>query len=635
MKSFVKAKKILRYRFENTLAMGPAAVIRWLALFTFAIILLASIAISLLRISSDPVSKERWDFPYSIWNLWIRAIDPASVQSDSLWTLRLITLLISLGGIFILSFLIGAITTGMEDKINQLRRGRSNVFESNHTLILGWSPRVIEIITELVMANRSEKNPAIVILADRDKIEVDSEIRRRIPNTFNTKVVFRTGSSLDVGDVAIVNPSQAKSIIILAPDSKEGVDIYTLKTLLAINLHPVQEFGDRTIVSELHDLEVLPLAKSIGGSGSVFIQPDQIISRLMAQTCRQSGLSVVYQDLMNFDGVEIYCATEPRLHGFIYRDALDCFNTSCLLGVINSDGTVVLNPEMDYAIRVDDELIFLADDNSSIVFSGFPPKCGNLHEIIDAPVRLASPEDTLLIGWSAKTSTIIKELDDYVCQGSRVVIVSESSSEVLPLAELRASCRNQQIEYIQARSTDLSALANVSPESFDHIVLLADQGDKGFGDDTSVLITLLHLRNLARQRDCRFNIVSEISDSRNRALVAGHDADDFVVSNKLVSMLLAQLSENSRLFRIFDELFSAHGSEIYLKPVSDYVPIGQQVNFYSLISSAARRGETAIGYRVKAFELDEKNSFGVVLNPKKSQLIEFLEGDSIIVLAES
>ena len=52
------------------------------------------------------------------------------------------------------------------------------------------------------------------------------------------------------------------------------------------------------------------------------------------------------------------------------------------------------------------------------------------------------------------------------------------------------------------------------------------------------------------------------------------EADDFIVSNTLVSLMVSQVAENEHLVKVFDELFSAGGCEIYLKPATDYVRAG-------------------------------------------------------------
>ena len=65
--------------------------------------------------------------------------------------------------------------------------------------------------------------------------------------------------------------------------------------------------------------------------------------------------------------------------------------------------------------------------------------------------------------------------------------------------------------------------------------------------DSRTLITLLHLREIASQNSQSFSIVSEMLDDRNRRPAEITRADDFIVSDQLVSLLMAQISENKEL----------------------------------------------------------------------------------------
>ena len=70
-------------------------------------------------------------------------------------------------------------------------------------------------------------------------------------------------------------------------------------------------------------------------------------------------------------------------------------------------------------------------------------------------------------------------------------------------------------------------------------------------------------------------------DIRNRQLADITSADDFIVSDKLISLLMSQVSENKDLMRVFEDLFDADGSEIYIKPAKEYVQTGISMNFYT------------------------------------------------------
>ena len=135
-------------------------------------------------------------------------------------------------------------------------------------------------------------------------------------------------------------------------------------------------------------------------------------------------------------------------------------------------------------------------------------------------------------------------------------------------------------------------------------------------------------------RTGKVNIVSEMNIVENRILAEVTEADDFIISENLISGMLSQLSESRELKAVFDDLFDSDGSEIYLKDAGKYVSTETDINFYTIIEAASLKGETAIGYRYTKQAHSQKDNYGVNINPDKQQMINFSEGDKIIVLAE-
>ncbi|MDX6283799.1 MAG: hypothetical protein QOH03_4870, partial [Kribbellaceae bacterium] len=126
---------------------------------------------------------------------------------------------------------------------------------------------------------------------------------------------------------------------------------------------------------------------------------------------------------------------------------------------------------------------------------------------------------------------------------------------------------------------------------------------------------------------------SEINDDANREIAEVTRADDFVVSDKLISLLLTQLTENRHLAAVFEELFSPIGAEIYLKPASDYLRPGVPATFATIAEAARRRDEVAIGYRIHD-QFYRPPAYGVVLNPAKNKSLTLTARDRVVVLAE-
>ena len=166
-------KQRFRYFFDNTLSRGTISIITWLAIISFILVVFFGIIYVVSGLNME--GEANMSFFEALWQSLMRSLDPGTVAGDSGWSFRLLGLLITISGIFILSALIGVLSSGLDDKLHDLRKGRSLVIENEHTLILGWSPKIIHIIEELIIANENQKKPRIVILAEKDKVEMEDE----------------------------------------------------------------------------------------------------------------------------------------------------------------------------------------------------------------------------------------------------------------------------------------------------------------------------------------------------------------------------------------------------------------------------------------------------------------------------
>ena len=623
-----------RYYFENTMSKGPAGVIKWLALVSLFMVLVLGLLILVFGIkgSLEP-EAEKLGFIEGAWQSLMATLDSGTMGGDQGWAFRIVRFAATLGGIFVISILIGTISSGIDEKLEELKKGRSRVLENNHTLILGWSDKIFTIISEIIEANSNQKKPRIVILADRDKGEMEDDIRSKIEDFKNTTVIIRSGSPLELSDIAIVNPNAARSVIVLA-NEEANADIYVIKTVLALTNGKNRKKEAFNIVAEIKDPKNMEAADLVGNNEAAFVLSSDLISRITAQTCRQSGLSLVYNELLQFEGDEIYFQQEPKLAGKTFKDVLFAYENSAVIGILNNEEKVLINPTMDTVFNNGDSVIAISEDDYTIKLSGkttFDIK----HNLFNrAEIKNVGIEKTLILGWNDRGVRVIEELDNYVASGSQVTIVADIDGISMQIAELKKSVQKQKIDFIKGDINDKATLINLKPETYDHLILLSYMDIDLQESDAKTLICLLHLRNLSEKVGKDFSIVSEMLDIRNRDLGVVAKADDFIISHNLISLMLSQLSENKDLKKVYDILFQAEGSEVYLKPVSRYVKHGEPVNFYTVLESAAQLNETAIGYRISTQSSDSEKKYGININPLKSNIINFIEGDSIIVLSE-
>jgi voltage-gated potassium channel Kch len=623
----------VRYRFDDWMSRGTIALMLLLGAATVVFVVILAVVVYVVHAYPDDASTaDFWDV---LWGNLMRTLDPGTMGGDSGWGFRALMLVVTVGGLIIVASLIGIISGAFDSKVDELRKGRSRVLESKHTLILGWSPKVFSIIGELAIANESRGRSAIVVLAARDKVEMEDAIRAAVGATGRTRVICRSGDPMNLYDLELGSPHVARSIVILASEGDDDPDSTVIKTALALTNNPNRASGEFHIVAELDDPGNLEAARLVGRDEVHWVLASDLISRVTVQTCRQSGLSVVYTELLDFGGDEIYFTEQPSLVGQRYGDVQSAFATSTVIGIASGAGSgsgtsapsVAINPHADTVLAAGDQLIVIAEDDSTIALA--PAVEPDLSVVVEAAEADARPEHTLVLGCNSGLTLMLRELRDYVAPGSTVRVVSVGECPALPALE------GLDVTVERADPTSRATLDALEVYRFDHIIVLAEKETlPAQRADARTLITLLHLRDIAERHDVDLNVVSEMLDDRNRELAEVTNADDFIVSEKLVSLMLSQVSENRLLADVFATLFSSEGSEIYLRPADAYVLPGAAVDFYTVGEAARRRGETAIGYRVAADAHDSTRAYGIHVNPPKHDRIAFAPADRIIVLAE-
>lgn len=622
----------LRYAFDNTMSKGTGTIIGWLAIISALIILIVASVVWLAGFT--PETK---GFTDVVWMGLMRTLDSGTMGGDEgSWGFLFSMLAVTLVGIFIISTLIGVLTEGIRYKLMELRKGRSKVIEEGHSVILGWSPQVFTIIAELVKANENQRRRScIVILADKDKVDMEDEIHSRVGPMRRTSLVCRRGDPMDRTDVELVSLDTAKSILILSHEVDDP-DTNVIKTILAVTNNPNRD-KPYHIVAEIRDRRNIEVAEMVGKDEVEIVSVSDAVARIMAQTCRLSGLSIVYTELFEFTGCEIYFhEPEPEVIGKIFRETLALYEKSTVIGIFPQAKKPQLNPKMDTVITEGSKLIVIANDDDTTKLSGKTDLGINLEAIVTPGPKPPGSERILILGWNRRAPLIILELEKYMGPGSHVQVVADSPEVETKLAsDILPTPKNLTITFREGHTTSRSLLDSLDIPSYQHVILLCCTDTMGSQHaDAHTLITLLHLRDIADKSEKKFNIVSEMMDVRNSNLAEAARADDFIVSDRIVSLLMAQISENKHLNAVFADLFAAEGSEIYVKPAANYIKLSVELNFYTVLEAARKRGEIAIGYKLARYSTDETKHFGVTMNPNKSEVVSYAEQDKIVLIAE-
>lgn len=627
-------KERLHYAFDNSMSRGPAALMVWLAAASAGLVLGISLLVWAFGLAPE-TGGARPGLLTIAWLSLLRTLDAGTMGADTGgWPFLLSMLAVTLGGIFVISTFIGVVTSGIQARLVELRKGRSRVIEAGHTVILGWSTHVYSIVTELLEANSNHPGSCIVILGDLDKVEMEDRLRERVGATRGTRVVCRRGDPADLDDLEIAGIHTSRSVIVLSPPGPDP-DSRVIKTLLAITNNPRRRKEPYHIVAEVQDAASMGTARLVGRGEAELVMVPDLLSRITVQTCRQSGLSMVYNELLDFGGDEIYFHEEPGLVGKTFGEALLAYEDSSVIGLRPRQGAPLLNPPMDRRIEAGDLVIAVSADDDTIRLSAPRDPGIDLSAIRRDMPAAPTPERTLILGWNDRLKKMLCELDNYVAPGSVATVVSLKEGGEELAAAWGAGLKNVALSFRRGDTADSGLLGELRVQEYGHVILLCDDHMQEQDADSKTLITLVHLRDIGDKYGHPFSLVSEILDPRNRALAEVTHVDDFIVGNRLVALLLSQVSENKELNPLFEDLLDPEGSEIYLKLASNYVEPGKPVNFYTVTESARRRGEIAIGYKVKALSGDPSRSYGVFVNPDKSAMITFAQWDRLVLIAES
>ena len=542
------------------------------------------------------------------------------------------SLFLSVSGLVVFSVLISLINNTMRSRIEALHKGDTQVLERNHVLVLGWSNKVYSVLQQLAQLQPGVK---VVILAPREIDRMQEKLRVAGIQRQRIKVILRSGTPSNHGELDRVAVNRAASVIVLATDADDSEAIKTIVLLTARQDWPG---AAPVLTSEIVHGQNDELARIAAKGRLHVISSSRLISKVIAQTVRNPGLADVYSEIFSPSGNSIFVQSITACTDQPFSEVAYGLSDAIPVGIAwdeQRDDTVRhaagLNPEPDYEIAEDEQLVLLA--------RGLPISYSRPDRIPESRIYRKGgsaprvPARLLLIGWTDILYDILQELDAHASSGTEVTILSANSEEQARqrVAAYQASAsklENLTLVFQEGDAVTQLAYAGMEVSGFQSIVVLADESDEQGDADTRSLRILLRLSRLRQHHDTHTHTVVELLDDNNRALFAGLGVDDIIVSPEIVSAELAQIARQEVLAPIYRELLSAGGVEISLRPAVDYVQLDSDCKFSDLIYASQQKMEIALGLRLA------RHGGQVLLNPSRQVSWRLGENDKLIVLAQ-
>ena len=626
MKAPFTYRQRLRYRFDNSLARGIWGILALLGVL--AILLFAVIAFFLVITGVGP-GGERTSFPEALWFALTRSLDPGTFSGDEGLSFRLTMLVVTLIGILLGAAIIGLVSSAIDRRLENLRRGRSLVVEEGHTLILGDSDKVIPVISELIEANASEKDRAVVVLTAEDTVDISDAIRSSIKDFKTTRLVVRPGQPTRLADLEQGNPSTAKSIIVLRSES----DARVVKASLAA-LRCLDPQSPTRVIAELDDPDIARALASASDGRVIPVTSGEVVALIGAQVARAPGLGAIYEDLLDFDGDEFYVTpVTSSWVGKTFGQALLGSSRGTIMGLRTADGSTTVAPSLSTVLATGDALIGIAQDDSMFSLDTAPVEWSPTTTRAWEPLA-KERERTLLIGWSSLAPRMCREIDRHVAPGSEIHLLVDRPDEEVDAIRMATTLDNQALTIHIGDPVAQAAVHDaLDAGPFNHVLLLSEHESFDRDEaDARTLLALLHVHSHGANGRGPDNVVAELLDPNDVELTGSVDNRDFIVSQRLIALLMAQLSESPQLEPVFADVFDADGATIAMHPASRYVAPGP-TTFRAIVEAAREWDAVAIGYR-SAAALGRPGTIGqgLRLNPPKDDPVTLVDGDAILLI---
>jgi hypothetical protein len=249
-------------------------------------------------------------------------------------TLETVINLIWLTGLLTFSILVGLVTSAVENGLENALAGTHRVVAKDHIVMLNWGDKTASMLRQMEAAVEDgtlSKSTPVVILAQRDKVEMDDQVKS-ICQSSSLTVHTRSGNPASLEDLALTSVGGAKHVMLVAPEVDEEYDANELVLVqtasvqaLEAESQPNKKIGKRAkdikMVVAGFDKDALE-AESLPGV-TVFPR-GEFGRRIIAASTSQPGLGSVYHEIFNQgQGCEIYVRNSdayPWLKGKKFRD---------------------------------------------------------------------------------------------------------------------------------------------------------------------------------------------------------------------------------------------------------------------------------------------------------------------------
>ncbi len=529
--------------------------------------------------------------------------------------------------------LIGYATNVVSNLIENANANSIKLRISGHVAVLGWNTRASEIINDLLYCRTWQK---VVVLSDGNREAILDEINERLADTIerenaaleesvrqmprlkkffymhkhklrnNVAVVVREGDVFSAVHLNNIQLNKAKSIIILGKDLRSAIregasadeetekgDNRTVKTLIQVVdiASDVMSADNQKVVVEIENewtgdlVEKIIRAKlNLDKCRVVPFRVHTVMGQLLSQFSLMPELNKVYSSLFSNKGTSFYARSQARPASDIdfAETYLNTHRRALPLLFIKDEMT---REDFFYYMADSDRDIDITSDRAT----GTCPV--GLNKDYWLPEK-----HVLILGSNSKISNVMDGYENFCSEWTnekhpQIVHVTVVDDE----EKLQRENFYSQYKFVEncvpARIIERDKIADIIKNFvYEHpdnssILILSDDTVPDDDIDAKMMTFLIYAKDVisrarVNKRNVNFNvdIIAEVMDPRHVDLVRSYDVDNVVISNRYISKMVTQISEDFARYNLYadimdyDDMETAvyDGIEIYIKKAGEY-----------------------------------------------------------------
>ena len=582
----------------------------------------------------------------TLWWSLKHVLDPGALSENYGAPLGVIVFALfnSIMGLTLTGGLIGLIVNSLQNMLVAAKQGSSSIEEDGHVIILGWNRKGPSLVKQFCSLNTKQR---LVILCSSSPEQVLNSLKSEGISRRRSKILALTGSITSAAELDRIGISKAAHVVILAEGTGlQGSfsDVNTIKSLMVIQ-SKILDSDAPSVIAEVIDSERLDFADIACSSSYPLVCSSLLVSKTLVQCARNPGYAPVYSELFSSDELTFELFSHPDLDGVLFGEACLKITNATVIGVswekTLNDGskkrTTVLNPESDYDLAGDDQLVVINKRNTPVLMNSNIKV--NEHASHSDPIDRPGINKVLIFSNSPNLPAIISELSLNASVGVEITLACKNANHIVAgLKEDRNLQPDRQSAVVGSISItaiefDLNSrwsLNHADLHSYDAIFVLADESETKVDADSSTTLIMLILADALKNSEGALPpIVVELLDSKTLDVLGGSPISDSVISTEFASAILLQVVRNPFLESIYSELINAGGIEMGFRQVGQYMESESSTGYLDAVNRAFEVNELVIGYQIGS-GIGAK----IHLNPDKYNTPSLNPTDRLIVLAQ-